>query len=230
MQIDINSRVVFEGKDYIVLNKPGGMLSQAGRTADKGSSLLELIEKERQHRYHLFTRLDRPVSGLSLLSSNKSFQQSYLMAQSNSAVVKTYLALVEGHLNVKDRILRHHALHDTRKQKSIILHSANNKSKLLESTVNSLWLMDNYTVVEIKIHAGRFHQIRSQLSHIGHPIKGDLKYGARRRNKEPYIFLHAYGLQMELDHGQVLSHEAGLPKNVDLWRRVAEKLNLAQHG
>ena len=98
-------------------------------------------------------------------------------------------------------------------------------AKELSSRFNTLLKLDRYSLLEIEMNSGRFHQLRSQCAHLGHPIKGDVKYGARRSNKNRSIHLHSYEIRFMSRSLKEEVFQADLPKNDDLWGLINEKLN-----
>jgi len=84
---------------------------------------------------------------------------------------------------------------------------------------------DKYQLVEIELHSGRFHQIRVMLSHLGCRVKGDVKYGARRANKDRSIGLHAWKIALDHTvHGKMEHYTAHLPDNDTIWKLAGDIL------
>ena len=107
----------------------------------------------------------------------------------NNEISKTYWAIVKNKLPKQSDILENYLSKNNKKNKSFVNKGKDGKySKLNYNIIKSL---DNYYQYEIKPETGRHHQIRVQLSNIGSPIRGDLKYGAKRSNKDGSICLHA---------------------------------------
>ena len=104
---------------------------------------------------------------------------------------KTYRALVEGKPKDKSATLVDYLLSDGRINKSFLTNSSNPEAKRCELDYRVISEGDRYSLLEIDLKTGRKHQIRAQLSGMGNPIKGDLKYGARRSNKDGCISLQA---------------------------------------
>ena len=104
---------------------------------------------------------------------------------------KTYWALVEGHPEKREDTLRNYLVSDGRVNKTFIAREGDRDAKESVLTYTTVANGDRYTLLEINLLTGRKHQIRAQLSGIGHPIKGDLKYGARRSNPDGGISLLA---------------------------------------
>jgi len=188
---EISDFIVEQNNQFIVANKPCGMPSVPDKSGDK--NLKNLLEAYTKRDLHIITRIDRPVSGLCVFAKNTNAAKTLTEQIQASKISKSYLAIVEGALTtdsgtLNDFLMKH------KSNKSIVVEegSKNAKKATLKYVVQKK--LDNYTILEVEILTGRFHQIRSQLANLGHPIKGDVKYGARRKNKDRSIYLHAYDL------------------------------------
>ncbi len=221
-------RFVGEKKDYLLVNKAAGFLVQSSKDKEE-NNLTDLLSKEKEDKLHLITRLDRPVSGLCLFAKSKRFIRYILEEQEQNRVIKTYLALVEGKLELSSQEMAHYGRHDTGIHKCLVSETPNKGFTEMKSIVNTVNVLDRYTLISIKLFGGKFHQIRAQLSSIGHPVRGDVKYGARRKNKDRSIHLHAYNIQFNNLNDDKVSYTAELPKNDDLWQIVINN-NLLTDG
>lgn len=200
---DLENRILFEDNHLLIINKKAGELSQGDQTGDE--SLIETIKdfiKIRDQKpgnvyLGLIHRLDRPTSGiLAFAKTSKALTRMNELFKGRD-VQKTYWALVEGKPE-KDFERLEHYLRKNPKNNKVSVYTKptqNAKQAILEYRV--LGRLDNYSLLEVKLFTGRSHQIRSQLSFIGHPIKGDLKYGAKRSNPDGSISLHARQLTFE---------------------------------
>ena len=217
----ISDLILDHNNQFIVAVKPSGMASAPDQTGH--ANLKNMLEAYSKHDLHIITRTDRPVSGLSLFAKSQNAARNLSNQIKENKISKSYLAIVEKAPKEESGELVHY-LFKGRSNKSIVVeetHKAAKKSILTYSTVAKL---DNYTVLKIELKTGRFHQIRSQCSFLGHPIKGDVKYGARRANKNRQIHLHSSSITFsQVDTGEV-SYRAELPKNDDLWALVSEKI------
>ena len=196
-----NLQVLFEDNHIIVVNKRPGDIVQGDKTGDK--PLSEVVKSYLKEKYNkpgnvylgVVHRLDRPTSGIVLFAKtskalprlNKLFQEK--------AAQKTYWALVKNAPPKKSDTLVHFLKRNPKQNKSYahIKEVPESKKAILEYRL--LKKLDNYFLLEVDLHTGRHHQIRSQLSAIGSPIKGDLKYGFDRSNKDASIHLHARELK-----------------------------------
>jgi len=218
-------QILNQTPDYLVAYKEAGLLCQQSK---KGERSLELnLKKSGNKSLHLLSRLDRPVSGLVILSKRTEFTKHYQRLQENDWVEKEYLALVEGQMPDDMNGLKkveHFHVHDKKNLKARIsdIQTANFIPISLEYEVTEN--LDNYTLLRVVLRRGRFHQIRAQLAHMGFPVKGDVKYGARRGNKDRSIHLHSYRLRFKNMDGDKRSFIAPLPEEDNLWQVVNDLL------
>jgi 23S rRNA pseudouridine1911/1915/1917 synthase len=197
--------VHFEHQEYLIINKGIGLAVQSKEDTD----LLRILERQYNKKLHLITRLDQPVSGLVLIAKNKSIAAHFSGLMSEGRINKKYTAIVEGKLSRAEGSIISNL---TKKHTKNFIDEHGKKSVLDYKVIKEL---DRYTVLEITTDTGRFHQIRAQLQSIGHPIKGDLKYGAKRSNKEGGIYLHCGYLEI---YGKELSSwNVSPPENMSLY-------------
>lgn len=197
--------IIFEDKDIIIFNKPCGIAVQS--TED------DIIKSHAQTfgiMLHAITRLDQAVSGLTLFAKHSKAAAHYTTMLSDLKINKWYTAIVEGKIEAMEGQLTHKLM--KKGQKAVVSRDG----KLASLTYKKIATLDRYTKLEVALMTGRFHQIRAQLSAAGHPIKGDLKYGSRRSNKEGGIYLHCHKMQMP-HNGKVLQVEAEPPKDKTLY-------------
>ena len=144
-------------------------------------------------------RLDRPTSGVVLFArTSKALSRLNEMFKSHEQIRKTYWAIVQGAPKVPEARLENYLTRNEQLNKSFIAKSGVKEAKLAILTYRTLVKGDHYTLLEIHLETGRHHQIRCQLAAIGCPVKGDLKYGAKRSNPDGGISLHAR--QIEFIH------------------------------
>ncbi len=214
--------VITETDSYLIINKPAGLLSQ-GTAEEQGSAIKLVKEINSKQYYHLLSRIDRPVSGALLISKSDSFTKTYLEHQNTGKVRKNYIALVEGKLEVKNEELQHYHFHHKRTHKAHLSDTPQKNHKAVGLSIDTIATLDNYTVVSVDLVRGAFHQIRAQLAHIGHPIKADVKYGARRGQKDRSIFLHSYSITFPYKE-TTCSYQAPLPDKDRLWQIANNKI------
>ena len=188
--------VLYEDNHLIAVNKKAGDIVQGDKTGD--TPLSEFVKTYIKKKYKkpgkvflgTIHRLDRPTSGI-VLFARTSKALSRMNAQfKNKEVKKTYLALVEKAPLNKVGILENYLKKNQKQNKSYVINnSRDGKLAILEYKLQKK--LKNFFLLEIKPKTGRHHQIRVQLAHIGCVIKGDLKYGAKRSNKDASIDLLA---------------------------------------
>ena len=167
------------------------------KTGDK--SLIDLAKLFLKKKYNkpgnvflgLPHRIDRPVSGVVLLSKTSKSLSRLTMLFKEKKITKKYWVIVKQKLEKKSRILIHYLKKNQKKNKSFVSNKKKEGFLKAELEYSFLKKMKTYFLYEIKLITGRHHQIRAQLSHIGSPIKGDVKYGSKRTNKNGSISLHA---------------------------------------
>ena len=193
----IKQRVVFEDNHLLILNKLPGELVQGDKTGDE--PLVETAKKYLKDAYmkpgDVFLgiphRLDRPVSGIVVFSrTSKSLTRMTEMFR-DKTIQKTYWAVVGNNPPNEEGRLVDLLVRNTKKNKSFVTMNETYDAKKAELTYRLIASSDRYFLLEIDLHTGRHHQIRAQLAHMGCPIKGDLKYGYDRSNKDASIHLHA---------------------------------------
>ena len=209
--------IVFQNAHFLVANKPAGIPVQPDPTSD--ISLLDLLEQQCKQPLFLINRIDRPVSGLVLFAKTKS-DAALLSAQFKARTIeKTYLTVVKNAPVPPEAVLTHF-IKAKKSDANTVLALAKQqpnteKATLQYSTIGSTAV---YTFLKIKLETGRHHQIRAQLAAIGSPIKGDVKYGARRANQDRSIHLHSWHIALhDPATNEILTFTAPLP-NETLWQ------------
>ena len=190
--------ILYEDNHLIAVNKKSGDLVQGDKTGDK--PLSEFVKKYIKKKYHktgkvflgTIHRLDRPTSGVVLYARTSKSLTRMNTQFKECKVKKIYLAIVKNNPANNKGTLVNMLKKNTQKNKSYITNNKNGKNAILDYKV--IKKLKNYYMLEIQPKTGRHHQIRVQLANIGCPIKGDLKYGAKRSNKDASINLHAYQL------------------------------------
>lgn len=218
-QYRISDFILDHNNQYIVAAKPGGMPSVPDQTGD--SNLKNMLEAYSKHDLHIITRTDRPVSGLSLFAKSQNAARDLSEQIKANKISKSYLAIVEKSPGEEKGELVHYLMKG-RNNKSIVVDEGHKAAKKSILTYTIVTRLDNYTVLQVELKTGRFHQIRSQLAHIGCPIKGDVKYGARRKNKDRSIYLHAYELSFDHPVTKERKEYRVMPDMTDTLWKVAE--------
>jgi len=190
-------QVLYEDNHLIAVNKTNHDLVQGDRTGD--AALDERLKNYLKEKYNkpgnvylgVIHRLDRPVSGIVLFAKTSKALSRMNQLFKEKQVEKTYWAIVKNLPDPPSSELKHHLVRNTKKNKSFSFDAPREDTREASLTYRTLLSSDRYHLLEIDLHTGRHHQIRSQLSKIGSPIKGDLKYGFDRSNKDGGICLHA---------------------------------------
>jgi len=189
--------ILYEDNHIIAINKKVSELVQGDKTGDEPlSESIKLYIKEKYNKpgavyLGVPHRLDRPVSGALLFARTSKALTRLNEMFSNKEIKKTYWAIVKEKPPKDLDTISHHLVRNQRKNKSFAYDKEVENSKLASLSYKIIASADNYYLLEIDLHTGRHHQIRSQLSKIGMPVKGDLKYGFSRSNPDGGISLHA---------------------------------------
>ena len=194
-------QVVYEDNHIIIVNKDPGEIVQGDKTGD--TPISESIKAYLKEKYNkpgnvfcgVVHRIDRPVSGLVIFAKTSKALERLNKMLREGEIHKTYMALVEGHPEKSKGTLKNFLVSNGRINKTFIAKETdpNAKEAILEYKV--LEKFNRYSLLEINLLTGRKHQIRAQLAAMGHPIKGDLKYGAKRSNPDGSISLLAQKIQ-----------------------------------
>jgi 23S rRNA pseudouridine1911/1915/1917 synthase len=173
-------------------------------------------------------RLDRPVSGVVVFArTSKALERLNAMFREGGRIKKTYWAIVKNRPVEPEAELVHYLVRNEKQNKSYAYAAERKDAKRSVLSYRLLASMDNYHLLEVALQTGRHHQIRCQLSKIGSPIKGDLKYGAERSNPDGSISLHARRIQFEHPVSKVLIDVVAPVPNDSVWRSaeaMVEKL------
>jgi 23S rRNA pseudouridine1911/1915/1917 synthase len=189
--------ILYEDNHLIVINKKSGDIVQGDKTGDK--PLPDYVKDYLREKYKktgnifcgVIHRLDRPVSGIVIFAKTSKALSRMNELFRDKDIQKTYWAIVENKPIKQSNRLENYLLKNQQKNKSRAFLKPQNgalKAVLDYQVVKNL---NRYTLLEVKPITGRHHQIRVQLSQMGCVIKGDLKYGAKRSNKDASICLHA---------------------------------------
>jgi 23S rRNA pseudouridine1911/1915/1917 synthase len=192
-----NLQVLFEDNHLIIVNKRAGDITQGDKTGDKPLSdvVKEYVKEKYNKAGNVFLgvvhRLDRPTSGVIIFArTSKALERLNKMLR-DKIISKTYWAVIKNHPEKEKNTLINYLKKNPKNNKSSVYIKEITDSKKAILHYNVIKKLDNYSLVEIDLETGRHHQIRAQLSFIGFPIKGDLKYGFNRSNKDGSIHLHA---------------------------------------
>ena len=221
--MNIGDLVLYKNNQLIAFNKPVALPVQADKTGDK--SLVDLAEIYTKSKLELVHRLDRPASGLTLLAKTpKAVVELNAQFQAKS-IRKTYLAVVRNAPPEETGTLIHYLRKDGKKNLSRAFSEPVAHSKKAELRYEIIAKSEQYHLLKVDLITGRHHQIRAQLAAIGCPIRGDVKYGFKRGNKDRSIQLHAW--RMAFHHPvskELVELEAPLPEG-NIWLAFADQLS-----
>ncbi len=192
-----NLQVLYEDNHLIVINKRAGDIVQGDKTGDK--PLSEIIKEYIAEKYNkpgavylgVVHRLDRPTTGIVVFAKTSKALARLNKLFKDRETHKTYWAIVKQAPDKEQDTLTHFLKRNPKQNKSFAYEKEIPESKKAVLDYKIIQKLNNYYLLEIDLHTGRHHQIRSQLSFIGSPIKGDLKYGFDRSNSDGSIHLHA---------------------------------------
>ena len=231
--------VLYEDNHIIAVNKTCNEIVQGDKTGD--TPLSEIVKAYIKEKYNkpgevflgVTHRLDRPTSGVVLFARtskaltrlNEMFKEKSQITNHKSQIVKTYWAIVQGCPKEPEMRLENYLTRNESLNKSFIAKPGAKEAKLAILTYKTLVKGDHYSLLEINLETGRHHQIRCQLAAIGCPVKGDLKYGAKRSNPDGGISLHAR--KIEFVHPvkkEPICITAPVP-NDSLWQQFAASVH-----
>ena len=207
--------VIYEDNHIIIVNKQSGEIVQGDKTGDVPLSdiVKQYLKEKYQKPGNVFLgvthRLDRPVSGLVVFAKTSKALTRLNKMFANGEVHKTYWAITETHprplpvkeggsnhrIKTEDNLLTHWLVRNEKQNKSYAYDHEVPRSKKAVLHYRVIGEGDRYQLLEVNLMTGRHHQIRCQLSAIGCPIKGDLKYGAKRSNPDGSISLLSYKVE-----------------------------------
>jgi 23S rRNA pseudouridine955/2504/2580 synthase/23S rRNA pseudouridine1911/1915/1917 synthase len=234
--------IVFENDEFVVVDKPSGLLSIPDREGDELS--LKRILKDKYGEIYTVHRLDKETSGLIVFAKNEETHKYLSQAFEQRSVEKYYLGIVKGTLYEKEKTIDAPIAQNTVKKTQMIIHKRGKESvtdyRVLEE-------FRKFTFVEFRIHTGRTHQIRVHMQYVGHPIVCDEIYGdgepvylsSIKKNynlskNEPEerpllnrLALHAYRLHFSDAKGNKYQIEASLPRDMNALLKQLRKKNPA---
>lgn len=191
--MNIGDHIIYKDNQLLVFNKPSGIPTQKDKTEDK--SLLDLAEIYAKKKLWVTNRLDRPASGVTIFAKTAVAAAHVNALFADRKVDKKYIIAVAKGL-AEDGALSDHIKHQPLSNKAKVTDKPIKGSKPAELAYKRIKELDKYDIFEVTSKSGRHHQIRSQFGHHGFPVKGDVKYGARRSNKDRSIHLHCKTIQI----------------------------------
>ncbi|MXV37892.1 RNA pseudouridine synthase [Flavobacteriaceae bacterium Ap0902] len=214
-------QIIFENSDFVVINKAAGLISERSPFEDVTveSLLYQYLEERSKKPYvGVIHRLDRVTSGVLIFAKKKNILIQFNQFFRERKIHKTYLAIVQNKPRKDEEILKHFLIKNQKdKRADITIH----KTKESVSATLSYEIINKNEygyLLKIKPKTGRFHQIRAQLSHIGCPIIGDVKYGSPVAYFPLSIALHAWKLNFPMfKSDKPHAFIAGFPQN-EFWK------------
>ena len=231
-------QVLYEDNHIIAVSKTCHEIVQGDKTGDTPLSKMvkAYIKEKYQKPGEVFLgvthRLDRPTTGVVLFArTSKALTRLNAMFQSHELIRKTYWAIVEKAENGKvkgenDEAIRleNYLWRNEKQNKSFVVKAGTKDAKRAVLTYKAIAHSDRYTLLEINLETGRHHHIRCQLAAIGCPIKGDLKYGAKRSNPDGGISLHARKIEFVHPVSKLpISITAPVPEDT-LWKALEQQI------
>lgn len=222
-------KVLYEDNHLIIVFKESGEIVQGDKTGDNplSETVKEWIKDKHGKPGNVFLgvvhRLDRPVAGLVVFGKTSKATARMNKMFRDGEVHKTYWAIVQGCPEEPEATLTHWIVRNEQKNKSFAYDHEKPGAKKAVLSYRVISRGDNYSLLEVNLLTGRHHQIRCQLAHIGHPVKGDLKYGARRSNPDGSICLLSH--KVEFVHPvskKPVRVVSPLPDD-NLWRALGEE-------
>ncbi len=215
-----NLQILLEDNHLIIINKRAGDITQGDKTGDTPLSdvVKAYIKEKHQKPGNVFLgvvhRLDRPTSGAIIFAKTSKALERLNKMLRDKIIHKTYWAIVKNPPKKQGDTLVNFLKKNPKNNKSSVYTDEIEGSKKAILHYKTIKKLDNYSLLEIDLETGRHHQIRAQLSAIGCPIKGDLKYGFNRSNKDGSIHLHARKIEFTHPVSQEkISLTAPLPKD-----------------
>ena len=202
-------QVLYEDNHIIAVYKPAGFLVQPDLPG--GGSLMDDVKKYLKDKYKkqgnvflgLVHRLDRNVSGVVLFAKTSKGAARLSEQFRNNEIKKIYYAIVEGKISLTKGNLIHYLRKDEERRVALVSDVPKDGYDRAELSYKAILHTTNYSLLSISLKTGRFHQIRAQLSAVGHPVVGDKKYGAKSKMPDGSLALCA----TEIEFKTATTHE-----------------------
>lgn len=227
----MKNRLIFCDKHFAIVNKIAGEVCSFEEGKNNDSYLPQIFEKQISEKLgynpdiiECVNRIDKPVSGIVILALTKEANAELTQQLKLHKIQKEYFAIIEGCYKAfpKEKescLLKNYITFNKKTQKAYILSKDEKNAKNAELLYRVIGTGEKYSFLEIQLLTGRTHQIRCQLSNNKMPIKGDLKYGAKRSEKMGGIRLHAGKISLfHPDTKEYLDFFAEFPYEDNLWK------------
>jgi 23S rRNA pseudouridine1911/1915/1917 synthase len=229
----IQNTILFEDNHLIIVNKKPGEIVQGDKTGDE--PLNEKIKKFLKEKYNkpgqvflgTVHRIDRPVSGIVIFAKTSKALERVNELLREKKLNKRYWAVVKNKPAKESDHVTGYLKKNEAKNKSFVYQQTTSGALFSELEYRIVASSENYFMLDINAITGRHHQIRALLAHIGSPIKGDLKYGSERSNKDGSIHLHAREIKFTHPVSMKEIHFVCPPPDEPLWNYFQEKMSSA---
>ena len=191
--IKIKKNIIFDCKDYLILNKPYGYASQDGLRVKK--NIIDILNQESK-KYYIVHRLDMETTGVMLFAKNREYAKKFSDQFQSRDIKKKYYVIVKGTV-------------PKNKGEIITKERIKNKEVVSKSYFEVKNKNQSYSFLEVEILTGRKHQIRKQFSELGHPVIGDTRYGDK--NCKNQLCLFSYYIEFEYLN-KIKKYSLKLPK------------------
>lgn len=218
---DIKVDICYEDSDIICINKQSNIVAHPtkGHPSSTLSNAIRFyaLAKEEDYKPRLINRLDRDTTGVMIFGKNPHAQHYISEQMQKNEVEKKYIAIVEGHIKQKEGTIDNFINKDMDGIKRIVVKNSNSAKRCI-THYKVLQEIREFSVVELLLETGRTHQIRVHMSHIGHPIVGDVLYGANQNIIENFKitrqFLHAYKTKFKPPRANLVEVVAEIPNDM----------------
>lgn len=224
--------VLYEDNHIIIVNKAPGEIVQGDKTGDRplSETLKDWIKEKYNKPGNVFLgvvhRLDRPVGGVTVFAKTSKALTRLNEMLRKGEIHKTYWAITRNRPPKEADTLTHYISTVERNNKSYAHATPKDGRKEARLEYRLIAASDRYFLVEVNLLTGRKHQIRVQMSVIGCPIRGDLKYGDKRSNPDGSISLIARRIQfVHPVSGEVIDVTAPVPEKDVLWQALTSNIN-----
>ncbi len=228
--------ILFEDNHLVAVNKRTGQLTQRDRTGD--ISLDHLVKAYLKKKYGkpgdvflgVIHRLDRPVTGVILYARTSKALARMNQLFREKKIKKSYWCIVKDRPHPEEGRVNHHMVKNEEQNKSYAYTKPRPNTRPASLEYRLISSSDRYHLLEVLLHTGRHHQIRCQLAKIGSPIRGDLKYGYPRSNKDAGINLHARSLEfIHPVRNEPVRIQAPVPED-PLWQALTGQFDQSDKG
>jgi 23S rRNA pseudouridine1911/1915/1917 synthase len=220
---DLPLKILYEDADVVAVDKPAGMVVHAGAGCRSGTLVNALLHRfgalsgvGGELRPGIVHRLDRHTSGVLLVARNDAAHHRLAEQFASRQVEKVYLALVHGHVQAEQGRIEKPITRDRQRRVRMTARLARGRAALTEYRI--LRRLPGFTLLEVRPHTGRTHQIRAHFASLGHPLAGDRLYGAPGRIGRDRLFLHACRVSFtQPSTGERVTVESPLPGELERW-------------